>query len=318
MSNDRKQKKNGRRSLDAQLLTYCAVAGGVLAAAQPAGASIVYSGVKNLALADEAKVAVDLDGNGVVDFEFNNLLPFNEVAGTDFAKLKVDFIKPAAGNRVAFYQPYGSFSSYIVNLGAGAAVPGENIWWLQEQEDNQQGLFLDAANIMQDDGKVNILAKGYFANSSGYLGLSFTIDGNPHYGWIKYKGLGSDNNTALNGTIVDWAYEDAVDTPIAAGQKAGAGTGTCFVTMTPGTLSKFKNLFVPVTGIIIRGDADATFTRETKIDWGTDSLKTLAKLRIGSKLIIALVRVKPLYLTGSETFDVSVGDCSGTLKVSPF
>jgi hypothetical protein len=318
MSTTKKQQHNGRRSLDAQLLTYCAVAGGMLAAGQAAEAAVVYSGVKNMPLADNSKVAVDLDGNGGIDFEFNNLLPFDGQAGDDYARLKVDLIKPRPGNRVAFYEPYGSLSSYIVNLGPGAAVPEQNLLWLQEQAGDQQGFFLDAANVMQEDGKVNILAKGYFANSTGYLGLSFSIDGANHYGWLKYKGLGSDNNTAANGAIVDWAYNDEPEAPVAVGQKAGAGSGSCFVTLTPGKIGKLASLIMPVTGVIIRGDDSASFARGTTIDWGTDSVKTLLKLRIGKKLMIAVVRVAPLSLTGSDVFDITVGDCSGTLKVSPF
>lgn len=322
MIKDKKQRKNGCRSLETQLLTYCAMAGGALAAAQPAEASIVYSGVKNLALTDNTTVAVDIDGNGVMDFEFKNLLPFDSAAGAGYAKLKVDLVQPGPGNRIAFYEPYGSLSTYAVNLGPGGAVPGQGISWLSDQGGNE-GFALDAANIIKDNGIVQIIANGYFANSTGYLGLSFKIDGNTHYGWLKYKGLGSDNNAATSGTIVDWGYDNTPYTPSTVGQKPKPGTidnttVSCSVALTPGKISKLLSLVSPVTGIIIRGDADATFTKDTDIDWGTESVKTVFKLRIGKKLILALVRVKPLYLQGSEIFDVTVGDCSGTLKAAPF
>ena len=44
----RQKHLKNKRNLDAQLLAYCAMAGGTLDAAQPAGAAVVYSGIQNL------------------------------------------------------------------------------------------------------------------------------------------------------------------------------------------------------------------------------------------------------------------------------
>ncbi len=69
------KKKRGVRQpggREAQLLAYCAMAGGALMAAQPADAAIVYSGVQNLPVAGGNTVLVDLDGDTVNDFQFRN------------------------------------------------------------------------------------------------------------------------------------------------------------------------------------------------------------------------------------------------------
>ena len=68
------QGKTSACSRDVKLLAYCAMAGGALVAAQPANAAVVYSGVKNNAIPDNKTITLDLDGGGVVDFEFKNLV----------------------------------------------------------------------------------------------------------------------------------------------------------------------------------------------------------------------------------------------------
>ena len=78
------QSKTSSSSRDVKLLAYCAMAGGALVAAQPANAAVVYSGVKDLKLTDNGTIALDLDGGGIVDFDFKNLVgtPFINTSST--------------------------------------------------------------------------------------------------------------------------------------------------------------------------------------------------------------------------------------------
>ncbi len=72
--NKENQGKASASSRDVKLFAYCAMAGGALVAAQPANAAVVYSGVKDYKLTDNKTIELDLDGGGVVDFEFKNFI----------------------------------------------------------------------------------------------------------------------------------------------------------------------------------------------------------------------------------------------------
>ncbi|MBN2108754.1 MAG: hypothetical protein JW832_15115, partial [Deltaproteobacteria bacterium] len=153
-----------------------------------------------------------------------------------------------------------------------------------------------------------------FDKKTGYLGVRFQIDEATHYGWVKYQGDNStDNGTTVSGRIVEWAYEDAPFEPIYVDAEPPAPP--CTLALTPGRINKLTSLIMPVTGIIIRGNESANFTRESEISWGTDTIRTLFKLRLSSKTILALVRVKPLLLQGDDSFEVTVDDCTGELGV---
>ena len=307
MLHDKKQKETARRCFDAKLLTYCAMAGGALAAAQPAEGAVVYSGLKNLALADNQTIAVDLNGDGANDFNIKNFTPvaLTSNGGADYSKLKANFVIPELENAIAL-----SNASYL-NLNPGAPIPGQGMSWLTASSVlNNYGFNLDYGNIIKDSAGLNIVAQGPFGRKEQLLGVRFQINSETHYGWIRYQGLGAEDGTAESGTIVDWAYEDTPYTPISA----DAG---CSLSLVPGKISKVVSLISPIAGIVIRGEENAYFTRESTLDWGTDSVKTLLKIRISPKTIIALVRVRPLLMEGGETFKVTVDDCAGSLKVAP-
>ena len=306
MKKDKKKRSDARRGLDAQLLAYCAVAaGGALAAAQSADAAIVYSGLKNIAIGDNQTVAIDLDGNGVTDFIFRNIIPVALADGANYSKLKAQFVMPEAENAIA--------SSGAINLDTGAQLPGDAVSWLTagSANDYRYGFNLDYGNVINDSDGLNIVAQGPFSGKKGLLGVRFQINNDTHYGWIRYQGLGGEDGKTVSGTIVDWAYEDTPFTAISA----DAG---CSLTMIPGKISKVVNLITPITGIVIRGEDNAYFTKQSTLDWGTDSVKTLFKIRINPKIIIAIVRVKPFLMQNGETFKVTVDNCAGSLSVNPF
>ena len=77
------------------------------------------------------------------------------------------------------------------------------------------------------------------------------------------------------------------------------------------------SLVRPVAAFRLRGDAAASFTKDTEIDWGTDGVETIAKIVVGPRTMIAVVRLKPRLLEAGSTYEVQVGDCSGQLSVRP-
>jgi hypothetical protein len=67
--------------------------------------------------------------------------------------------------------------------------------------------------------------------------------------------------------------------------------------------------------VVIRGNENAAFSKNTTINWGTTSLETLLKMVLGRKTIIAMVRIDTLSLAAGVTYDVTVGDCTGKLNI---
>ena len=67
VQHDRGTKKTEERcSLYVMLFAFCLA----FALPQHADSAMIYSGIKNIALPDQATLTVDLDGDGVTDFEF--------------------------------------------------------------------------------------------------------------------------------------------------------------------------------------------------------------------------------------------------------
>jgi hypothetical protein len=303
-----KLKSTTRYGLNARLLACCAAAVFVaLAAAQHADAATVYSGVKNIVLVADTSIAADLDGDGVSDFNFVNTTPveLTDNGGQEYSILKANFVTPEGENAIAFAD------NLLQSFDSGAAIPNDGMSWeTAEAAGNDSGFNLDFGNVMKEAGALNIFAQGPFSGKKGFIGVRFQIRNNIHYGWIRYQGIGGDGKAEV-GTIVDWAYEDAPSTPIDIDP-------VCSLALLPGTINKLLSLISPITGFVIRGDDNAVFTKDAEVDWGTEAVKTLIKLRISPKTIIALVRVKPLLMQGGDTFKVTVDDCAGSLKVAQF
>ena len=89
----------------------------------------------------------------------------------------------------------------------------------------------------------------------------------------------------------------------------------CTVKLTPGTISKLFSRIMPYTWFVIHDNENAAFTKNTTINWGTTSLETLFKMALGGKTIIAMVHIDALSLDAGGTYDVTVGGCTGKLKV---
>lgn len=56
----------------------------------------------------------------------------------------------------------------------------------------------------------------FFSGDDKYIGVSFEIAGQTHYGWIGFE---VDSTNPLHGVIRDYAYESTPDTAITAGAK---------------------------------------------------------------------------------------------------
>lgn len=194
-------------SLAGRLAAYSLAAGAVLLVPQAIQAEVVYSGPQNLDAAATANL--DLDGNGVNDLEvrFFNLI-------TSYSYVVFD---GGGVNKVA--RGAGGMND-LINFTAGSIGPdlGTGRSWA----------FLGAPNWRSSS-----YYNGNFNDATGYMGVTFKINGQDHYGWIRYTG----KTNPFGGTIVDWAYEDQPATPIMVGDGApepgdnsgSSGSSGCFL-----------------------------------------------------------------------------------------
>ena len=65
-----------------KLAGYALAGGAVMLAAKDAGATPIYSGVQNVPIGPDQTVNLNLDGNGIIDFQFQNSFRNPDQTGT--------------------------------------------------------------------------------------------------------------------------------------------------------------------------------------------------------------------------------------------
>jgi hypothetical protein len=174
-------------------------AGAVLGLSQPALSAIVYSGPQNIPAA--SLVPVDFQGIGAsADFVFGGAFSSYTTYGY-YYRSAVAFLYPFSGNSVLA-------SGYVMvdNISAGSPVS------------NGAGSWNSVFGLLNIQYEYPGYSKTYgnFVNKAGYMGVRISAGGGDYYyGWIQYRG--DADFTTKAGTIIDWAYEDQVNTPINAG-----------------------------------------------------------------------------------------------------
>jgi hypothetical protein len=181
--------------LTKRLLAYSGVAGAV--AAVPAAAEVIYTPVhRNV----ELNYHLDLNNDGITDF----LIHSSQLSS--FGKLQV--VPEVTGNRIAAVHAHCYFST----MAAAALASGAQI-----NPDTPQ---LAQANCMA--GEVEDSLNGpWLGEKNHYLGFSFVISGQKHFGWARL----SMNNIGCYGcmaTITGYAYETIPGKPIIAGDEGNS------------------------------------------------------------------------------------------------
>jgi len=172
--------------------------------AAPATASIIWSGTieQQLGVGPVSYTyPLDINDDGVDDFIFNH---YSQQL----------FFDPIDGNAGITHQIADGnyYHDDYVTLSAGILV-GSNpedlshYWWGGEDMLVGYMWFYYGLDF-----------KGSFVNTTGYLGLSFDIEGETHYGWLRLShDLDAPNGGYLHLTVHDWAWETEPNTPIVAG-----------------------------------------------------------------------------------------------------
>jgi PEP-CTERM motif len=159
--------------------------------------SITWSGPINYEIGmgpGEWYIPIDFDNNGVKDIIFRTL-------ETSM------YLRPLGGNEiVATAQQFSNFYDPISpDFLIDQDLASPNLWDTDER---------NILTYMIEEPSNELVGGGsWYDVQSGYLGVSFYIDSDQHYAWVRM----SENNMTL--TINDWAYE----TQPGIGISAGAG-----------------------------------------------------------------------------------------------
>jgi hypothetical protein len=195
--------------LDRRLAAYVAAASaagiGILGAPQAAQGEVVYTPA-NVSFQDTGKLMIDLNNDGIPDFEV-----FRRPCGSSHSGC-MDLNPLVAGNG---FRPDGdevAAGFFGVPVGAGEK-------FLTGDGKSSYG------NVMVLDGAYGPYSwsGGPWAHSTNrYLGLRFMINGQTHYGWARL----SINDLHGPSVLTGYAYETIPNKTIIEGDTSGAAVGT--------------------------------------------------------------------------------------------
>ena len=191
-----------KKSLQKKLKNYSLTAGAMIAAGVSADAQVQYSGEINHSMVTNDTYNIDLDGDGVDDFEMqlNTYYSSSSFSG--------DIDRLVDGNNW-MGTGFASALSSGVAVNSSSAIdwePSDNNWDL--------GFFYPGGSSVS----------GNFPGAGDkFIGVKFDISGTTHYGWIRVN-LAAD---AQSMTIVDWAYNQTAGAEILTGDIGGATPPTC-------------------------------------------------------------------------------------------
>jgi hypothetical protein len=196
--------------LEKRLLSYAAAAtaAGVAALACPpqAQAKVVFTDTWIPITPASAKVTLDLNNDGIADFQISNI---GGSCVPSYALCVTMKVQPQNGSN-AIWGTHASASA----LGSGVRL-------------GSPGKFQPGHEFMGQDyfvtskyGKTNYRSAGPWGQTTrGFLGLKFIIQGQVHYGWARLSV--SATTRGMYAAISGYAYETEPNKPIRTGQENG-------------------------------------------------------------------------------------------------
>jgi len=188
-------------TLDRRLLAYAFAGSAAAASAPQAVAAIVYSGPLSTQLtvpnpSANASVGLNVDGVGGDDF----ILSYNS------SSRSFNVEAPSTGTgAISFVFPNPHAASYAL----GVPV-------------NNTGIYIITTTTPMLLRDYSTPAGNFSAGSTGYIGFKLASGANFNYGWIGVT-LPSTDTSGQSLLINGWAYENTVNTAIAAGDVGTPG-----------------------------------------------------------------------------------------------
>jgi hypothetical protein len=191
---------NKTKNFQTKLKSYSAIAGTLVAAANTAGAQIIYTDVSPDEVVNTGGAYnLDLNNDGTVDYQFQVTHGTNSAYGFPIQyDLAAIVPVPGSGNAIDtlngpiahnLNDPLNSTNAWVDDAGASYQLLGLNLPSLAYQTGN------------------------FIGTTDKYIGFKFKISGADHYGWVRID----LNSTATSLTIKDYAYDATANTQILAG-----------------------------------------------------------------------------------------------------
>jgi hypothetical protein len=190
------------------LYSLAAAAAGVsvLALAQPAESEIIVTR-KTIHINEGAPVSIDLNKDGIADFEFSLTSYRNSLFHEKLFAVALTGGKVVGDHLPSRPGPYASALVRGAKIGPSAHFSSSGGQITIERED-------------QVSFSINSFAGNwYYVGSNRFLGVKFLIKGKTHFGWIR---LTVDAPGSLSGTITGFAYETVPNKRLLAGVKPSA------------------------------------------------------------------------------------------------
>jgi hypothetical protein len=197
-----------------EMYSIAALTAGVsmLALAKPAEAEVIVSRKNIPILPLNTFVTLDINRDGIADFQFIVTTFAYNVFHADFAEFPLQEGNAVVG--AAFtgdYGPYASALGHRVEIGPAARFTTAG-----------------RVNLERSFGRFNSTRSTLSRHTAGkwggdnlpdrYLGVKFEIDGATHYGWVRIT-MDISNFSA---TITGYAFETIADKPILSGVNQGS------------------------------------------------------------------------------------------------
>jgi len=203
------------RRLESYALAASAAGVSLLALARPVEAKIVYTPAHQI-VGKKSYLYVDLNHDGIWDFIIIN-------SAFSAYHTSVNFIG-AKGNDVGYAGVKGAFHSpdtfLALALKRGMRISGTERFYSRGDMAGQCAHNTNMSSFPCSSRANN--TAGYWVNvTDRYLGLSFTIHGNIHYGWARLNVRVSKSKFTVTGTLTGYAYETIPNKPIIAGKTKG-------------------------------------------------------------------------------------------------
>jgi hypothetical protein len=193
--------------LNAYALAAGAAGVGMLTLAHPAEAKIVYTPANIPIVQNAGPVELDLNHDGINDFEFSNIYTNNRKRAPEGFHQSSLLVAPVQqSNRVRATKSNNVFEA--------AAVPkGKRVGRANYFQPGQSNMDMVACAGGTSGGGCG---GAWLKVKQAYLGLKFVIKGEVHYGWAHIRLAGETNPT-----IVGYAYETVANKAIVTGATKG-------------------------------------------------------------------------------------------------
>lgn len=180
----------------------------LLALAQPAEGKIIYTKVHHV-IGEGESYGVDLNHDGTIDFRIAQ-----KHSDTGFGNRYWLGVEPRLGNYVEG-EPSQTSSGHLTYL-ASALTPGEPIGASQHFFEKRHKITMFTLDTRGG-------SYGFWRDvSNRYLGLSFHIKGQSHYGWVRLSVQVSVTvKFQISATVTGYAYETVPGKTIIAGKTKG-------------------------------------------------------------------------------------------------